>query len=241
MKLPPPPSACYNARGISKSKTVEFASTSVINRVTREISDENELLADRVDFEVDRVAGSKNVNFVSARNVSDIVRTATLGIKGRMTKPRERVYKDQQVYAIADSYFDTLVASPPARRAFLGDAEPQDLRGTSLLASPTVLRVLARVFHNLAVDMEGDMPTLLPLGRGTAEAFFESLAPLMTAPVLPGSPWMSTGVFPDEGAWHRHPVLRTSAASRTRSPRGPVVARRCLSSRAKSTRPCASS
>lgn len=185
-----------NARGISKSKTVEFDSTSVINRVTREIADTHVLLAERVDFELDRVAGARNENFVSARNVSDIVRTVALGIKGRMTKPRERIYRDPLIYGLADAYFDVLVEAFPVLDAVANeDLAPMDLRRDSLLASPTILRVLAGVFHNIAVEMEGDVPSLSPSGKERAIKFFELLAPFMSAPVKEGDVWVETGFF----------------------------------------------
>lgn len=188
-----------NARGITKSKTVEFDSVSIINRVTRDICSSHELLDGRVDFERDRAVG-KNENFLSARNVSDIVRHVALGIKGRMNPRREAAFADDRLENLTSVYLDTLTESFPQLQDLLEeDATPEDLRKTSLLASPTILRVLAGVFHNLAVELVNDVPQLRTGGVDAVRAFFEKLAPHMDAPVLEGNPWMDTGVFPEEG------------------------------------------
>lgn len=188
-----------NARGITKSKTVEFDSVSVINRVTRSICDDHDFLKDRVDFERDRVAG-KNENFVSAKNVADLVRHVALGIKGRMNPRREAAFKDELLATLTGEYIDTLVESFPLLQDLAeGDTSPEVLRKTSLLASPTILRVLAGVFHNLAIELDDDIPKLRDGGLAAARSFFETLAPHMDAPVLDGNPWMETGVFPEEG------------------------------------------
>jgi hypothetical protein len=188
-----------NARGITKSKTVEFDSVSVINRVTREISESHELLAGRVDFEQDRVTG-KNSNIISARNVADIVRHVALGIKGRMNERREKSFSDQRLHGLTTSFLDSLLeAFPQLQDVVNGNETPEELRRSSLLASPTVLRVLAGVFHNLAVEQVADIPELRSNGYERAVEFFEKLAPNMDAPVLPNTPWHTTGVFPEEG------------------------------------------
>lgn len=188
-----------NARGITKSKTVEFDSVSVINRVTRDICSGHELLDGRVDFELDRAVG-KNENFLSARNVSDIVRHVALGIKGRMNPRREAAFSDEKLEKLTSAYLDTLTESFPQLQDLVeGDTTAENLRKTSLLASPTILRVLAGVFHNLAVEMVSDVPQLRAGGADEVRAFFEKLAPHMDAPVLEGNPWMETGVFPEEG------------------------------------------
>lgn len=188
-----------NARGITKSKTVEFDSVSVINRVTRDICSSHELLDGRVDFERDRAVG-KNENYVSARNVSDIVRHVALGIKGRMNPRREAAFSDEKLENLTSAYLDTLTESFPQLADLVeGDTTAENLRKTSLLASPTILRVLAGVFHNVAVELVGDIPQLRDGGLDEVRSFFEKLAPHMDAPVLEGNPWMETGVFPEEG------------------------------------------
>ncbi len=188
-----------NARGITKSKTVEFDSTSIINRVTRKVAESSDLLSGRVDFEQDRVTGS-NPALLSARNVSDIVRHVTLGISGRMNPRREKAFSDDQLQVLSESFFRTLVeAFPQLGDVVDGDMSPSELRKASLLGSPTIIRVLAGTFHDLAIDMDDDMPDYDESGAAKALDFFKSLAGEMDAPVMPGSKWHATGYFPDEG------------------------------------------
>jgi hypothetical protein len=188
-----------NARGITKSKTIEFDSVSVINRVTREIAESHSLLAGRVDFEQDRVTG-KNSNLISARNVSDVVRHVALGIKGRMNERREKAFGDDRLETLTTRFLDCLTESFDEYGDLIdGAITPEDLRKTSLLASPTILRVLAGVFHNLAVEQIDDIPHLVPGGYESALKFFTRLAGQMDAPVLPKTPWHETGFFPEEG------------------------------------------
>lgn len=188
-----------NARGISKSKTVEFDSVSVINRVARVVSEESELLTGRVDFEMDRAAG-KNPNLLSARNVSDIVRHVAIGIKGRMNPRREAAFSDDKLATLTLRFLEVLCeAFPQLADVVEGDMTPEELRKSSLLGSPTVLRVLAGTFHNVAVELVDDVPQLRAGGEDKVAEFFAGLADNMDAPVLPGNPWMETGVFPEEG------------------------------------------
>lgn len=187
-----------NAKGITKSKTVEFDSVSVINRVTRVVS-EHKLLADRVDFELDRVTG-KNPNFLSARNVADIVRHVALGIKGRMNDRREQAFTDQRLEKLTARYLDCLMEAFPQLQDLADGSESVDnLRKASLLASPTILRVMAGVFHNLAVDLVEDLPELDPKGYDGALIFFQKLAAHMTAPIARKSSWHTTGYIEEGG------------------------------------------
>ena len=187
-----------NARGIKKSKTVEFDSVSVLNRVTRDIAAQHPLLVDLVDYENDRIGG-KNPNFLSARNVSDIVRHVAIGISGRMNDRRESAWPDDQIERISTSFFDTLLEAFPDLNDMLADESgPEKLRKKSLLASSTILRVLAGTFHNLAVTHDEDVPKLESSGVELARKFFSEIAPHMGAPVKGNNPWFTTGVFDKE-------------------------------------------
>lgn len=193
-----------NARGITKSKTVEFDSVSVINRVTRLVSDEHRLLSGRIDFEQDRVTG-KNPNFLSARNVADIVRHVALGMKGRMNDRREKAYSDQLLERLALAYFDSITeAFSELEDVAIGELAPDELRRTSLLGSPTILRVLAGAFHALAVEVNHDMPAIwVDDSSGTGAEYatdcFQQLDGHMAAPAVKGGMWHRTGFFGEEG------------------------------------------
>lgn len=75
---------------------------------------------------------------------------------------------------------------------------------TSLLGSPTILRVLAGAFHTLAVEVNHDMPAIwVDDSSGTGAEYatdcFQQLDGHMAAPVAKGSMWHQTGVFPEDG------------------------------------------
>jgi DGQHR domain-containing protein len=188
-----------NAKGITKSKTVDFDSSSIINRVARDVVTEVPILQGRVDFEQDRILGP-NQAWLSARNVSDITRHLALGITGRMNDRREADYTDEMLFDLADEFFGSLVeAFKPLAKVAAGEMSPEELRKSSLLGSPTTIRVLAGVFHNLAVRVHDDKPSLDREGTEEAVRFFKSLAPHMVAPVPPKSVWHKTGYFPEAG------------------------------------------
>lgn len=190
-----------NALGITKSKTVEFDSSSILNRLTRDLAASHPLLQDRVDFEVDRVLG-QNTNILSARNVSDILRTAMLGLGGRMTKPREKTYAryETQLETFAATFFDTLSSAfEDLELVELGEIEVAELRKRSMVTSPTMLRVFAGAFHNVAVEMRDDVPTIRTDKLAEIEEFFKTLSPHMGGPVRTGNAWMTTGAFREEG------------------------------------------
>jgi hypothetical protein len=77
---------------------------------------------------------------------------------------------------------------------------------SSLLASPTILRVLAGVFHNLAIDStDPDKPALSASGVANAKALYRGLAPHMGLPI--SDEWFATGFFPEKDS--KAPSSRT--------------------------------
>lgn len=188
-----------NAKGITKSITMSFDRRNVMNRVAMSLAEEHPLLEDRTDFEKDRVAG-RNPNFLSGRNVVDIVKAANIGIDGRMTVRREKTFTDPSVERIAEAYFDALVECFPDLEALTDDdrdADPLDLRDSSLLASPTILRILAGVFHNIAVDSsDPDKPILYVPGVEQVKTLYRDLAPHMGLPIA--DEWFATDYFPEK-------------------------------------------
>lgn len=188
-----------NARGITKSVTVSFDRRSVVNRVALTLAEGHPLLGGNVDFEKDRVLGA-NPNFVSGRNLADIVKHVAIGIDGRMTHRRENSFKESAIEQMATRFFDTLQAAfPQLQRLADEELHPVDLRNESLLASPTVLRILAGAYHKLAVDTsDEDNPFVTTDGEKVARQLFESLAGDMDLPV--STRWLATGFFPDESS-----------------------------------------
>jgi len=186
-----------NAKGITKSVTVGFDQRSILNQTTMDTIDSVRLLQGHTDLEVDRVSGS-NDNILSARNVSDIVKHALVGIDGRMTKQRESVWKPSAIQDVVDQFFYVLTNSFPQLQEVAEDElHPADLREKSLLASPTVLRCLAGAFHDVAVEEDlGSSPHVVPKNRKKVELLFQKLAPTMGLPI--SDEWFDTGFFPDK-------------------------------------------
>jgi len=183
-----------HAKGMTKALTTGFDASKVVNRVTTEIGLENPIpvLADRVDFNKDRLSGS-NPNLLSAKTVADIVRTTYVGILGRVSKAQERNTDDKRVAHNATQFFEALTEAFPE---LLSTPAPQ-LRETSLIASGTILRVLAGAWHSVRTTVDHTGANVTPrMSNQEFVAFLKKLAPHMSAPVLQGNPWLSTGYFP---------------------------------------------
>lgn len=187
-----------NALGIPKSMTVNFDSRSIINRVAMEAEKNIDLLDGRVEWEKDRVL-SRNENLVSGRNLADIIRHLVVGIKGRITQRREDELNESDVYELTIAFFTALIDNfPQIKKIDEGEISVPDLREQDMILSPTVLRVLAGAFHNLAVN--SDDPRLLRLdkpGYQKATRLFANLSNETAYPL--NESWRDTGVF-DEGS-----------------------------------------
>lgn len=183
-----------NAKGITKSVTTSFDRRSVLNRVTMDLAEGDDLLAGRVEMEKDRVVGP-NSNLLSGRNLADIVRHTVLGIDGRMTARREAELKESAVHDIAEQFFRALGAGfADLTRLQDEDLSAQELRDKSLLGSATVLRCLAGAYHALAVDLTDERRAhVTSKGHEAAVALFSELSDHMSFPVENG--WLETGLF----------------------------------------------
>jgi len=184
-----------NAKGITKSVTVSFDRRSVLNRVAMDLAENNELLAGRIEVEKDRVLGG-NENWISGRNLVDIVRHTVVGIDGRMTARREADMKESAIANIAEAFFLCLVDSFPELQELQSEEiTPSELREKSMLGSPTMLRVLAGAFHTLAVDISDERKAHVKTGGEIdARLLFANLSEEMGFPISDG--WLKTGVFP---------------------------------------------
>lgn len=186
-----------NALGITKSITVSFDRRSMVNRIALDMEGGIELLTGRVDWEKDRVAG-RNEHLISGRNLADLVRHVAVGISGRMTRRREIEMNEAAVAALVEKFFEILVDSFPQLQAIQDErANVLEMREKQMILSPTVLRVLAGTFHNLAVNLEDERyPRLISEGCEQARALFTELSKHMEYPLDPG--WYDTGYFADE-------------------------------------------
>ena len=186
-----------NAKGITKSLTASFDRRHLVNRVAVAVAESHSLLSGKVDFEKPNATG-QNPNFVSGRNLVDIISALAVGIGASVTPAKERRLTEESMISVTTSYFDALLSTMPDLRAVLdGEMTPPDLRVSSMIGSPTILRMLAGAFHGLAVE------EVLPQGRRVsaageqrARALFVALAESFRLPL--DERWYATGYFPEQ-------------------------------------------
>ncbi|MGM1028979.1 MAG: DNA sulfur modification protein DndB [Actinomycetota bacterium] len=186
-----------NAKGITKSVTMRFDTRQMLNRIAQTLTESHDLLTDRVELDTDTTRGS-NPNWLSGKAVVDIVRSAVLGVEGRMTKARENSFKETPIQQIADKFFDLLLETfTPLRELSDETVSAQELRTASLLGSSTIIRVLAGAFHLVAVNNEDmDKPFVTTAGFDKMKSLFKALDVEMGLPINDG--WFATGVFADK-------------------------------------------
>lgn len=180
-----------NAKGISRAVSVRFDTRRVVNRALDEVST-HPVLAGRIDEHSDRI--SKNSRYLmGAKHVADVIRAAQVGT-GRISKRLEDELTDSEVIRNSWRFLDTLVQGFPDLKALQdGDTSPEELRSRSLLGSAVMIRALAGAYYELTVKQDhGSEPRMSAEGLA---GFFASLAPFMSAPVQPTSPWMGTECF----------------------------------------------
>jgi hypothetical protein len=183
-----------HAKGMTKALTTGFDTSKMVNRVTQRLVLEapHPLLDGRVDWNKDRLGGS-NPNLLTAKTVADIVRATYVGVLGRVSKVQERAAEDVRMEQHARRFFNALMTAFPE----LASRPPQEQREDSLVASGTMLRVLAGAWHALTNTTSTTGKPVKPLlSDEEVTTFFKSLAPYMGAPVRWGNPWLTTGNFP---------------------------------------------
>ena len=175
-----------NALGITQTVKVRFDSRKVMNRAL-EAAQRHALLKDRVDQEQDRIGGT-NPHLVGARHVVDIIRTVNIGILGRVSRRQEAELQEGALVQTSNEFFDVLLEAFPVLAEVADETlQPEELRKRSLLASSTMLRVLAGVYYELRAKGYED----------EIAEFFRLLAPHMVAPIPDDSEWLDirTKVF----------------------------------------------
>lgn len=191
-----------NAKGITRSVTTRFDSRQIVNRCIDPVM-EHRLLKDRVDLQRDRILG-QNENLMGAKHVADLVRTVQVGISGRLTKQREATLDEAKLIDDARDFLDTLIEGFTDYLAVADNVlTPPELRQRSLLASVSMQRVLAGVYHDLLFapqtrlvrpPRDPDEPEAIRVprsrSRGEVVRFFQGLAPHMSAPVREDSIWL---------------------------------------------------
>ncbi|MEO0010561.1 MAG: hypothetical protein RIQ39_150, partial [Actinomycetota bacterium] len=183
-----------NAKGMVKALSIGFDQSKIVNRVTSVVATDNPhpLLADRVDFNKDRVAGNSTF-LISAKTLADSVRALSVGITGRVSRNQEIGRMDGEFERKARQFLDAV------GEAFSTDFKltPSEMRQKSLLGSGTFFRVLAGVWFELTstTDTNGK-PIKAKMTSSDALAFFKKLAPYTAIPLKIDSGWLTTGAFP---------------------------------------------
>lgn len=188
-----------NALGMVKALAIGFDQSKVVNRVTSTLATDapHPLLAERVDFNKDRVSGDSEM-FISAKTLADAIRALNVGISGRISRAQEHNGEvEKTILQRSRTYLNCL------NEAFSVDLmqNPKDLRTSSLLGSGTMFRVLAGVWFELTSPTNAQGKSIKPrMTIEEATAFFKKLAPHMSIPIQTGNKWLTTGVFPSPAA-----------------------------------------
>ena len=196
-----------NAKGITQAVRSRFDQTRIPNRVMQRVIGSHPLLTDRVDGQKDRLVGD-NPNLVSAQHVADAIRTILVGVGGRVSVRKEAELNEEEVAKDTEFFLDSLIRGFDDYASIVhGTIVPSDLRARSLLGSPVMFRVLAGVFHSVAMS-KGPRPDTDQIDL--VIRLFRDIQPWMQLPAswATGSPWKGSEALP-EGA--------RSAMSRTQS------------------------
>ncbi|HEX3734047.1 MAG TPA: DNA sulfur modification protein DndB [Solirubrobacterales bacterium] len=192
-----------NAKGVNPDFTTILDQRDVVNRMAAQLIEDHPLFEGRVERGQSTRMSAKNPNFIGAKSVADIARAVNVGVGGRVGKRVQDELSKELPIAVerVETFLDVLVAAFPELEAMIDeDIDPIDLREEgsehrSMVASATMLRILAGVYHDLTVGGKGADEE--PLNRSEVEVFFSLLAPkLRDVPIDEKDPfWMPTGVF----------------------------------------------
>jgi hypothetical protein len=137
-----------------------------------------------------------NPNLIGAKNVADLVRAVHVGVTGRVGKRVEDELTRNEVLAArrVTQFLNTLVDSfSDLREIVNGETTPIELRKKTMLASGTMLRVLAGVYYELKLADEGRTP----FSESEIREAFKPLEPRMREiPITEASEyWLKSGAF----------------------------------------------
>lgn len=141
-----------NALSVQKAVTVRFDTKKRVNRAVMELlsgANTDDLIKDRIDEQKDRVAG-QNPNLLGSGKLADIVRELRKGVLGRFSAQDEEDIDHKSLVRETNEFFAILRSSfRPLSEIASGRSTPVELRGTHLIMSVTMMRVLAGVHHEL--------------------------------------------------------------------------------------------
>lgn len=197
------------ALAINATQIANFDESQAINRIARAVQS-HPLLDNRVDWDKRNATDTKkkaNPNLISGSNLADLVRPFALGHPvGRVAPGRnEQLAAREQPITVHVMRFLTALTEAFPEFAISGEdgsseIPAHEVRETSLLGSPTILRALATAYYRLTrTANERDKAVEPELAHDEAVVFFKELAPHMGLPIKAGNPWLTTGAFPDPG------------------------------------------
>lgn len=187
-----------------------------VGLIAGDVIETHPLLVGRVESGQERGFGKGSKMLIGAKAVGDMVRAVLVGTVGRVGARVEDEFRREQSAKTTEvkKFFDLLVNYTDLRKVADNELDPQDLRydskepdkpHTTMLASTTMLRVLAGVYHDLTsiADLKTGMAAdgKPPMTRAEVGIFFRDLGPLLRQiPVTSGSVWHATGLFVDGGS-----------------------------------------
>lgn len=198
------------ALSINKAQIADFDESQAINRIARAVQ-AHPLIKGRVNWDKVKVSDTKakpSADVLSGANLVDIVRPFAIGaLTGNVPegKNEQLKTKEKSIGGHVDRFLTALTEGFPEYALDEADnslkVHPADARATSLLGSSTVLRSLAMAYYKLTRSTNEKGQNISPeLTHEEAVAYFQELAPHMSVPLSPDSPWFETGVFPEPKA-----------------------------------------
>ena len=183
-----------NALGINKTVQGKFDATSIVNRVSLELVNSHPLLNGKIDMEKTKCNGS-NPNFLSLVNITDIVRHIGFGLNSRVTAKREDLYEDNDLYKVANRFFDLMLKNVEILKELRNNQiSTLWIRENSLLGSGTIWRCLAGAFHETSVIDEDSRLSIDSAEYKSFEKFIQMFALDSKLPI--SQRWFATELFP---------------------------------------------
>jgi DNA-sulfur modification-associated len=204
-----------NVKGVRADFRTYLDDRTAVGLITADVCDRHPLLLGRVETGQETAFGRTSKALLGFKGVSDIARAVLVGATGRVGYRIEDELKRHQK-ANADEvikFLDLLVQYTDLRKVADNEVDPPELRydakdpgqpHMTMLASTTMLRVLAGVYHDLTAKdprtgcAQDGKPVMT---RAEVGIFFRDLGPLLREiPIKRNSLWIDTGAFTEGGA-----------------------------------------
>lgn len=199
-----------NVKSVRPDFRLYLDDRTAIGLIVGDVIENHPLLLGRVESGQEKGFSKTSKAFLGAKSVGDIARSVLAGPVGRISRRMDDELRQHQAAATGQvkKFLDLLVNYTDLRKLADNELEPEDLRydpkepdkpHSTMLASATMLRVLAGVYHDLITE---DPKTKLAadgkpvMTRAEVGIFFRELGPtLRLVPVTEGSIWTRTGAF----------------------------------------------